>query len=63
MKQQKPIVPQNQDPVWMKCRAAEHCDGNQAICTLIFKKNLLQGGGTTRRYRCQTCKGTFTVTV
>ena len=47
----------------MKCRAAEHCDGNQAICTLIFKKNLLQGGGTTRRYRCQTCKGTFTVTV
>jgi len=48
---------------WISCRASEACEGKQAYCTLIFRKGLLQGGGTTRRYRCTTCNGVFTITV
>jgi len=62
MSQQKPIVPPKK-VVWMKCRAAEHCEGNHAYATLIFRKTLVQGGGQTTRYRCTTCDGTFSVTV
>jgi hypothetical protein len=57
-------------PVWIACRATPDCPGNQAL--LIAKRsnapvgamgafNASQGGSTTR-YRCLTCKGTFQIT-
>ena len=61
-KQNKPVVPKKK-VIWMKCRAAEHCDGNEAYATLIFRKTLMQGGGKMTRYRCTTCNGVFGITV
>ncbi len=48
--------------VWMKCRANEKCEGNQAY--VVFKKrHLLQnGGGISFRYRCTTCNGVWHLT-
>lgn len=60
--QQKPVIPPKKT-IWMKCRAGGACEGNQAYCSMVFKKGLLQGGGTSRRYRCLTCNGSFVVTV
>jgi len=60
--QQKPVQPPKKI-VWMTCRAAEHCEGKQAYATLIFRKTIMQGGGTTTRYRCTTCNGSFSITV
>jgi hypothetical protein len=61
--QNKPTVLKNQKPVWIKCRASEACDGNEAIPTMVFTKPITQGGGRTTRYRCTTCKGVFTITL
>jgi len=60
--QNKPIVPPKKIE-WIACRASEACDGNQAYCTLLFRKGMLEGGGTTRRYRCCACNGVFSITV
>jgi len=59
--QNNPVVPPKKI-IWMSCRAAEHCDGNQAYATLIFRKKFTEGGGRTTRYRCTKCNGVFTIT-
>jgi hypothetical protein len=57
----KPVAPKKKI-IWMKCRAAEHCEGNHAYATLILSKPMVQGGGKTVRYRCTTCNGMFQIT-
>jgi len=59
--QNQPIQPPKK-VIWMKCRAAEHCEGNQAYVSLIQKHALTQGGGTSYRYRCTTCNGVWHLT-
>jgi len=59
--QNKPVVPKK-EIVWMSCRAGTGCAGNQAYVSLIFRHPLVQGGGTTYRYRCTTCNGIWNVT-
>ena len=51
---------QEKETVWIKCRAREKCEGNQA--TVVFKKRR-PGGGWSVRYRCLSCGGTFHVQV
>jgi len=61
---------EEQKPVWIKCRATENCEGNEAILVSkrIHKPLKAAGdfnaqmGGATIRYRCTTCKGVFHVT-
>ena len=59
--QNKPVVPEKKI-IWMKCRASEACDGNQAYATMIFARPFVQGGGKTVRYRCLKCNGVFSIT-
>lgn len=59
--QNKPIVPPK-EIVWMKCRVSEACPGNQAYISLMQRNSILQGGGTSYRYRCTTCNGVWHIT-
>jgi tRNA A37 threonylcarbamoyladenosine synthetase subunit TsaC/SUA5/YrdC len=58
-------VPQQEEKkVWIKCRAKQECPGNYAIITFVKRHNpaeLVSQGGSTIRYRCLTCGGTFTI--
>jgi len=60
-KQNKPIQPPK-EIVWMKCRAGTACEGNQAYISLMQKNPLMQGGGTSYRYRCMSCNGVWHLT-
>jgi hypothetical protein len=42
--------------VWMACRAAPPCGGNQAVIKMRFP---LPAGGISIRYQCQNCKKNF----
>jgi hypothetical protein len=61
---------EGQKEVWIKCRANESCEGNNAVIVTKRTHQPLtaaggfnaQMGGATVRYRCLTCKGTFHVT-
>ena len=57
-----PPAQPKKETVWMKCRANEKCEGNEAY--VVFKKQqpLIQGGGTSYRYRCTKCKGVWHLT-
>jgi len=62
------LVPQpsapgkDQNVVWMACRAREGCEGKYARMTLIKTNPLVAGGGTWRRYQCETCGGVWSFT-
>ena len=53
--------------VWMKCRAKPDqqidsravCKGNEAVVVFKRKLSMQQGGGTSTRYRCTSCKGSW----
>jgi|SaaInlStandDraft_5_1057022.scaffolds.fasta_scaffold366603_2 hypothetical protein len=57
--------------LWIKCRASEKCEGNQA--EIIMQRaqkpmgraggafNLAERAGKLIRYRCTTCKGIFQI--
>lgn len=53
---------QEKNVVWMACRAREGCEGKYAKLTLTKTHSLLSGGGTWRRYQCQTCGGVWQIT-
>lgn len=58
-KKKVPPKPQKKQPevtVWMACRAARPCGGQQA--TVVWQKKT-PGGGTDSRYRCTKCGGSF----
>lgn len=59
--EQKTNVPdENQETVWMACRASRNCDGRSAV--IIHKEMVRFGHGMgTRlvRYRCGKCGGEF----
>ena len=57
----KPITPPK-EVVWMKCRHSENCTGNHAYVSLMQAHSLVQGGGTSYRYRCTTCNGAWHIT-
>jgi hypothetical protein len=59
--QNKPVIPEKKI-VWIKCRASEACDGNQAYATMIITRPATAGGGRTTRYRCCKCNGMFQIT-
>lgn len=44
---------------WIKCRAKNNCEGNDAKVVMKFK---LPTGGTSIRYRCQKCNRIFHIT-
>jgi len=60
-------------PVWIRCRATEGCDGNQADIVFTQKQQpvkaktgvvggtftLAEGAGKIIRYRCTTCNKVF----
>jgi hypothetical protein len=45
--------------VFVNCRAKQSCPGQRSKIVMKFK---LPAGGTSIRYRCLTCKGTFHIT-
>jgi hypothetical protein len=53
--------------VWIKCRAHENCEGNQAEVVFERPSNPVtqeggfepNAGGRAIRYRCLTCRRTF----
>lgn len=53
--------------VWIKCRAKEWCEGNQAEVVFDISKSPVGQGGTfapeaggrSIRYRCLSCKNVF----
>lgn len=59
--------PPAQKSVWIKCRAREHCEGNQAVVVFDRQNSPVDGlgtftpaaGGRAIRYRCLTCKNVF----
>lgn len=54
-----PAKPKEEGPeVWFSCRAKEGCPGKQARLLLRVPK---PGGGALLRYRCLTCKQTFSI--
>lgn len=44
--------------VWFSCRATPGCEGKIAL--VVFTKGV-SGQGSTTRYRCKTCNGTWHV--
>jgi len=54
--------PKQGDEVWMSCRANANCEGTKAVIVFMQKHPLQHGGGTSIRYRCQTCNGAFHIT-
>jgi len=62
MSQNKPVIPKKK-VVWMTCRAGTGCEGNQAFIAMIWRRTILQGGGSTYRYQCTTCNGVWSVTL
>jgi len=60
--QNTPITPPK-EIVWMTCRAGgSGCGGNQAYISLMQRNSLLNGGGTSYRYRCTKCNGVWHIT-
>jgi hypothetical protein len=53
-----PKVQETGPEVWFACRAKSGCPGKQARLLLQVKK---PGGGSMLRYRCLTCKQTFSI--
>ena len=60
---------QEEKVVWIKCRASEGCEGNQAVIVFSRAHSTVQGGGfipaaggRMTRYRCLTCGKSFHVT-
>ena len=45
--------------VWVSCRGHQNCEGNQAKVEMVRKVN----GSRKIRYRCQTCKRIFIITI
>lgn len=70
-KKEAPPVPpkakpatRNKDPdigktFWISCRAKRSCTGKEARLSMKFK---LPAGGTSIRYTCLKCKGSFHIT-
>lgn len=59
--QNKPIAPPK-EIVWMSCRVGGSCEGRQAYISLMQRNSLMNGGGTSYRYRCTTCNGVWHIT-
>ena len=69
----KPAPKPEPKPVWIKCRVknpnGRECSGTQALLTGARPHQAGQGdgsfhptmGGSSNRYRCTTCNGTFTI--
>lgn len=53
-----PKVQETGPEVWFACRAKPGCPGKQSRLLLQVKK---PGGGSLLRYRCLTCKLTFSI--
>lgn len=52
-------VPENKDPIWVKCRATQGCESNHAV---VEMKKSIPFGGTAIHYKCVRCqKGFVTV--
>ena len=51
-----PKPPETGPEVWFSCRAKEGCPGKTARLILRVKQ---PGGGSLLRYRCLTCKLTY----
>lgn len=47
------------EKLWIGCRATPDCPGKYAI---LLRSHELPEGGTTFRYRCDTCKRQFGIT-
>ena len=55
--------------VWIKCRASEGCEGNQAEIVFVHNASPVSGdgsfipeaGGRSVRYKCTTCGNPFHV--
>ena len=62
LKPQSSAPNQEKNVVWMSCRAAAHCEGNYAKLTLVKTNSATAGGGTWRRYQCQSCGGVWQLT-
>lgn len=45
--------------VWVSCRGHQNCEGNQAKVEMVRKVN----GSRKIRYRCQSCKRIFIITI
>jgi hypothetical protein len=59
----QPSAPEKgKNVVWMSCRARAHCEGKYAKLTLTKTNSTMAGGGTWRRYQCESCGGVWTLT-
>jgi hypothetical protein len=47
------------DIIWMSCRGHQDCEGKHAKIEMVRKVN----GSRKTRYRCQTCKRIFIITI
>lgn len=52
-----PKVPVQKE-VWFACRATQGCTGNKAV--IVFTKGR-PGQGSSTRYKCLTCRGSWHV--
>jgi hypothetical protein len=56
-----PVHPDIGNIVNISCRAQRPCGGRQAKIVNVFRNG--DFGGTSRRYKCTTCKQPFSITV
>jgi|APSaa5957512535_1039671.scaffolds.fasta_scaffold03416_4 hypothetical protein len=47
--------------VWIACRGAAACEGQQSMVLSVAKIPASAGGGTMARYRCTKCNRLFQI--